>query len=45
MDNFEVFLRELLKSVYKEYPYDKQQARISFEKIITTHEMNRMEKV
>ena len=33
MDKFEVFLIALLKSVFKDYPYDEEKAKASFEVI------------
>lgn len=33
VNKFEAFLKALLKSVFKEYPYDKERAKTSFETI------------
>lgn len=33
MKKFEAYLKALLKAVFKEYPYSKEKAKMSFEKV------------
>lgn len=43
MNKFDIFLKILLQAIFKEYPYDNEKSKTSFEKIAEGHTQDKIE--